>query len=392
LEQVQRISFLPTGGIFAPLGKDHKRQDGFDPSKGILDEYHEHPTDGIRNIIKTGMTLRRSERIDIISTAGYNLGGPCAKMRKLGIDILNGDLEDDRTFVTIHELDDGDDWKDEKVWVKPNPTLGLRGGVKMETMRSNFADALNEGGETEVGFKTKNLNMWVGSRTTWIPAEVWDLCNKGKNELKDFSLDRAYAALDLASKIDIAAFTVLIPHSDRFTSFNWFFCPEKTAAKRSKKDRVDYLRWAEQGFLTLTPGDATDYNYIIKKILEVGKIIGIKSIAYDQWNATHLANQLDNEGANMIVYPQNYSFMSEPTKELEKLIIQQRFNHQGNPVLRWMNSNVMLMTDSNDNIKIDKSKSEEKVDGMITNVMALGMYLRDKMETTVYETRGVIAR
>ena len=200
----------------------------------------------------------------------------------------------------------------------------------------------------------------------------------------------AYAGLDLASVRDISAFCILIPEDDRFTVIPYFFAPKDNAFIRSRRDQVDYIGWEKEGLMELTPGDVTDYNYIEKRIKEVAEIVNIKEIAYDRWNSSMLVNSLVEDSLPMYPYGQGFASMSTPTKELEKLVLGKQINHAGNKVLRWMCSNLAMKTDPAGNIKMDKSKSTEKIDGMVALVMALGCYMNDdSSDSSTYDDRGI---
>jgi phage terminase large subunit-like protein len=200
----------------------------------------------------------------------------------------------------------------------------------------------------------------------------------------------AYAGLDLASVRDVSAFVLIIPEDNRFTIIPYFFTPKDNAFIRSRRDQVDYIGWEKEGLMELTPGDVTDYKYIEKRIKEVAEIVNIKEIAYDRWNSSMLVNSLVEDNLPMIPYGQGFASLSAPTKELEKLILGKQLNHGGNKVLRWMASNVAVKSDPAGNIKFDKSKATEKIDGMVSLVMAIGSYMNDDTEESSYDDRGIV--
>lgn len=364
-----------------PLGSDSNTSDGFDPSYGVIDEYHAHPDQGMLNVLESGMAARKSPLIDIITTAGYNKDGPCySDMRRTSIEILRGIKTDDTHLALIYELDKDDDWQDETNWIKANPNLGV--SVKLDFLRDRFLKAKNEGGSKEIDFKTKNLNIWTDSSATWITDDTWMGCDFGA---EDHTGGECYGGLDMASTRDITALVLYFPGEVSYIE-PYFFIPELTAVERVNKDGVNYDRWIRSGHMIETEGNVTDYNFVKAKIMELAERYRIKSIAYDRWNASQLVIDLTYEGIPMSPFGQGFASMSAPTKELEKLVHSKAINHAGNPVLRWMNSNIQIQTDPAGNIKINKAKSSEKVDGMVALAMALGETMTDERpHASVYD-------
>lgn len=359
-----------------PLGSDSNTQDGFDPSYGIIDEYHAHPTSGMLNVLESGMASRKSPLIDIITTAGFNRHLPCySEVRKSSIEILKGIKHDETHLALIYTLDENDDWKNEKVWLKANPNIGV--SVRLDFLRDRLQKAKNEGGSKEIDFKTKNLNIWTDSAKTWIPDEVWSLGNQ-EIDLPELEGLECYAALDLASNRDLTCLCLLFRIDERVIVLMYYFVPELSAKERVKKDGVNYDTWIRDGFIDETEGNVTDYGHIRNKVNELREIFNIKRVAYDRWNSSQLIIDLTGDGVECVPFGQGYGSMSAPCKELEKMAHGGQIVHGGNPVLRWNNSNVALMTDPAGNIKINKAKSSEKVDGMVALVMALGNYMSEE--------------
>ena len=177
---------------------------------------------------------------------------------------------------------------------------------------------------------------------------------------------------------------------DKYFVLPYFFTPQENAFIRSRRDGIDYIGWNTEGYMDLTPGDVTDYDFVKKKIEEIAEVVDLRQVNYDRWNASQLVIDCVNEGLPMNPYGQGFLSMSAPTKELEKLVLKKELNHAGNPVLRWMCSNLRMKIDPAGNIKPDKSKSTEKIDGMVALVMALGAYMNaDKEEDSMYNSRGI---
>lgn len=376
---INRVVFPASASFIGALGRDSKTQDGLDPSMGIMDEYHEHKTDDLLNVIESGMASRKQPLLDIITTAGFNRFSPCYNLRRNCVDILEGRKHDDTLLSMIFTLDDEDDWEDQTMWAKANPNLGV--SVRPEFLRDRFIKAKNEGGTKEVDFKTKNLNIWTDASTTWLKDEQWRECKKEMN-LEDYQGRQCFGGLDLSKTRDISAFSLIFPNDDNtFDSFYWFWLPEERAQEREKLDQIPYLTWANDDHIILTEGNVIDQRHIFKTICDVCSDHQVERISYDRYSATQLIIDLEAEDiSQMIPYGQGFVSMSTPTQMLEELVISKRLHNNGNPAMRWMMSNIEIVKDAAGNIKIDKAKSSEKVDGPVSLVIALGGYLHHQSE------------
>ncbi|MEL7248404.1 MAG: terminase TerL endonuclease subunit, partial [Bacteroidota bacterium] len=370
--------------FFNPVGGDSKTLDGPRPHGAIIDEFHEAKDDSILRNLSSGMVNRSQPLLFIITTAGFNIQGPCYLYRKVVCDILSGAKFDDSTFGIVFTLDEDDDWEDESNWVKANPSIGIT--PTWEGLRTEYTKARNEGSTAEVNFKTKNLNIWTRVAKTWIQDYKW--MAPAAHFTTDSLIGRTcYAGLDLAKTRDLTALALLFPpieEDELFKALFWFWCPEENARTRAKEDGVPYLDWANEGLLSLTPGDVTDYDFIYTKILEIGESYDLRGISYDPWNATQLATQLEQAGAITKQFPQTTKYYNEPILWIERSIMQKVLNHGGNKIIRWMAGNVVLFVDSNGNIRFDKKKSQEKIDGMAAFAMSVGEYL-DKRDADPYQ-------
>jgi len=385
------IHIVEDGRKIEPLASDYDSLDGLSPHCAIIDEYHAHKTDSLLKVLETGMGARDQPLLFIITTAGTNVESPCYKYRKMCIEVLRGIKQDDSLFAIIYTLDKGDKYQIKRNWIKANP--GLKTILKPDFLPNQLTTAKNEGVTAEIHVKTKNFNIWTTTSTSFISDEKWTASGSefSKNSMRGAE---CWGGLDLASNKDITAFVLFFPDEEEAANrlLCWFWCPLDTAKQRSKTDGVDYLQWAKDGWLTLTPGNVVDQKYIIRDILAIAEDYQIKAINYDRWNASQIVIELEDEGAPMFPYGQGYSSMSAPTKELEKQILAKELNHGNNPVLRWMASNVSITSDPADNIKIDKKKSSEKVDGMVSAVMAVAGWMSKSEDdnTSAYETEDLV--
>jgi phage terminase large subunit-like protein len=349
--------------LYKPLEWNPNKQDGLNTHMAVIDEYHAHPNDELYNVLFNSMGARRQPLLFTITTAGFNKESACFRHRGYCVNVLNGAIKDDALFSMIYTLDAGDDWMDEKIWAKANPNFGV--SVYPRKLQQALTEAKEYAGK-EVEFKTKLLNVWTDTEMTWISDETWRECSGDD----DLSGEYCYGGLDLASTADFCALTLYFPamHAIR----TWYFLPEDAARKRNDAAGNSIREWIADGHITTTEGNVTDYSFIKAKIMQLATEYDIKDIAFDRFNASQLVIELQNEGITMFPFGQGFVSMSTPTKELERMVKNKQLRHANNPVTRWMMSNVLLRTDPAGNVKIDKAKSGDKVDGPVSIVMALG--------------------
>jgi len=378
------ISDRDGSGFVTYLGKDSKAEDGHNPFYGMCDEYHAHPNNEMMDVIESGFGARQSPLMWVITTAGTNPVGPCAKFETTCQQILNGIIPNPGIFPLMFDIDEDEDWTSIDAWRRANPSLGV--SISLDYLNREYNKALAEGSTAVSNFQTKNLNIWLRAHKTWIPDDVWMRASVSFEE-SELNGKLCFGGLDLATRSDLASYVLIFPPEDEDGTphvITRVFCPEETAVKRTRLDGVPYLQWAEEGFLTLTPGNVTDYNYIQKAILQDCATFDVHSIAYDPYNSSQLVIDLQDEGVMMEQFSQRMSVISAPTKELERLAMQEKINHGGNPILRWAVSNVSIKTDQDENIKIDKGKSKDKVDSAVALVMALGQWAQKYGEIQSY--------
>jgi phage terminase large subunit-like protein len=284
--------------------------------------------------------------------------------------------------------DDDDDWTDETVWAKANPSLGHI--INIESVREQCRRAQNSP-QLENSFRRLRLNQWVKQENRYIPMSKWDEC-EDRPKLEEYRGEVFYAGLDLASSTDIAAFVAVhLDDQGNFNVFPYFWVPEEQIELRSRRDHVPYDVWVKQGYITATPGNVIDYEFIRHQMIDFGSEYELREVAYDRWGALQLMQQLEEDGLTVFPMGQGYASMSSPTKELLKIVLSQKLRHGGNPVLRWMADNLVTTSDPADNVKPDKSKSTERIDGMVALIMAIDRAIRHKDEnTSVYEDEGML--
>lgn len=367
------ITMESTASFYKPLSKETKNKDGFNPSGAICDEMHAWPTDDIYNLIRSGMGARRQPLILSISTAGFDLNSPYYGMRRRYVDILEGVVEDDSTFVIIYCPDKEDDWRDPSTWGKANPNLGV--SVYEDYMETEFSNASQRGGTSEVNFKTKNLNLWVDAPDVWIQDEKVAACDFGTTD-EDLDGKECYGGIDLASHVDINALALYFPGLERPAFRFYFWIPDGKVL--AKEDHVDYRQWQREGWISVTPGDVIDIDVMVSDLSRILRRYDVRNLAFDPAKAYHGVIQgLQKEGFDGILdeFGQGIQNMSEPTKRVEADVTAARVDLMGNPVIRWMFRNVVVYRDANDNIKLDKRRSMEKIDGVVAMANAYGGYM-----------------
>lgn len=384
--QQRIIHFHPTASVMQALGGDSKTQDGINAHLSIIDEYHAHKDDSVKENLESSSVQRLQPITWHITTAGTNIASVCKNYEDSVIEVLEGRKTDDHLWVMIHDLDPDDNWEDETVWYKANPLLG--NGLEIDGLRIEYIKAQNQPSKIP-NFKTKHLNMWVDAPTIWIPSEIWK-----RNKVKEIPLEKfekfgCFAGLDLSSIADITAL-VLSSEPDEFDNRyikTFFFCPEENVDRRSSNDRVPYRDWVDRGFMIATPGNRVDYNFILEFISDIYFKYNIIRIETDPWNASSLLSNMQEKGINVSELSQIMSRLSFPTKMVEKLTYDGKIKHDGNPVMEWMLSGCVIIEDSKGNIMIHKGKSHlhgKRIDGFAALINAVAGSFSEPEETSKY--------
>jgi phage terminase large subunit-like protein len=365
------IHFAKYNSFYKAISADAHTKHGYNSHGVIYDELHTAKTRDLIDVLETSTGARRQPLVVMITTAGFDRQSICWEKHEYAIKVKEGIIKDETFLPIIYAADANDDIFSEETWKKANPNYGISIYKEYMEEQANKARTIPSYENT---FRRLHLNQWTQSETRWINDGDWMLCDKGAMEMPAKS--ECYGSLDLATTRDICCYLRMYPvDGDKFLIKPMFFIPELTAKERSKKDGVDYDVWVRQGFIIETPGNTVDYDYIEKCILESQEKDNLIGVAFDAWSASQLVSRLIDKGVNMEAWRQGFASMSAPTKEVERITMLEKFNHEGNPVLRWMCSNVMIVSDAAGNIKIDKDKSVEKVDGMVALAMAMGYYM-----------------
>jgi len=375
LDSVKRITYSKRNSFYRALSSEAHTKHGYNPSACIYDELHVAPNRELYDILKTGMGARSQPLLISITTAGYDRESLCWQIYDYAKKIQQGIIEDPTFYSMIFELNEGDDWKDEKNWYKVNPGLGIY--RELNEMRQAFKQAL-EMPAFENTFKRLYLNLWTSQDVRLITMDQWDGCPR-VIDLEKLKGRVCYGGLDLASTIDLAAFVLCFPPEDEeeYIFLCYFWIPADNMTDRSNKDRVPYDVWVRDKLIFNTPGNVIDYSFIIQTIKILGETYDIREIGFDRWGAAKIVQDLQDEGFEMFAMGQGMASMSPPTKEMLKLIYSKTLNHGGNKVLRWMADNVSAKQDPAGNIKPDRSTSRQKIDGIVALIMALDRAIRN---------------
>jgi len=387
----KRIVNYGNAGYYQVLSAEVGGKHGFSVSGLVFDEIHTQPNRQLYDVLTKGSSDARQNPLHfIITTAGNDRHSIAYELHTKAVDILEGRRVDPTFYPVVYGLKDDEDWEDEANWYKVNPSLGYT--VDVERLRDAYREAKQNPAD-EITFKWLRCNMWVSSTVAWIPDAIY---MRGNEPIDMASLEGrdCYAGLDLSSTGDITALVLIFPPRDedeKFVLLPYFWIPEETIPKRLKANSVPYDIWEKQGYIMSTEGNVIHYDFIEKFIMDLSEKYHILEIAVDRWNATHVIQNLEDNGLTMVPFGQGFASMSAPTKEFYRLLMEGKIIHGGHPVMRWMAGNVVVDTDPAGNIKVTKAKSKEKIDGIVAAIMALDRAVRHESEgRSVYDTRGII--
>ena len=375
---------------FRPLGADADTMDGLNLHGAIIDELHAHKTSAVVDVLDTATGARRQPLIFEITTAGYDRESICYQHYLYSKDVLRGSVEDDRWFAFVAEIDEGDDWQDERVWAKANPNLGV--SVRIEDLRAK-AQKARAMPAAQNAFRRLHLDEWTQQSDRWIGLDLWDDNCAGLVRPEDLSGRPGYGGLDLSAVSDITAWVVVFPHeSGRLDIWARFWAPEARLTAQDNRYREQYQAWARAGLLTVTPGNAIDYARIRADILDDASRWQIVDVNVDRlFQGYQLSMELQDEGLTVLGMGQGFLSMAAPMKTFERLLLDKRLNHGGNPMLRWMAGNVAVQQDPAGNLKPDKSESQGKIDGIVALVMALDRWERHENASSSYDNGGLFS-
>ena len=396
--------------------------DGSSPHYAIIDEYHEHKSSNQYDTMSTGMGAREQPLIYVITTAGIDISSPCHDLDLKAQKVLEGSLEDETLFCIMWGLDDGDDWKDFKFWKRANPNYGI--SIMEDYLERKWKEALNDPSKQNIN-KCKHLNVWANAGAAWMNMAKWSACGRPDVKLSQHVGKPCYAAIDLASKIDICSLCVLIEVGEKevlrkvetddqeereekkvvkeLIAFSKHYLPEETAKAAGNEH---FLKWAKEGWITLTPGSRTDYAYIEKDLAVLHKSNPIIELCFDPREATYIISNVqtwlgshwvDNkEVSRCIDITQGPAQMSEPMKEVEAMVYEQSLWHVCDPVATWMMGNVVKKQGRTTGpVKYyypTKEKNEYKIDWPVALIMAISRAMVPQQKESGMDQRAKLGR
>lgn len=359
-----------------------KPGDGASPHCSLTDEYHEHATDDQLATMETGMGARDQPLSLVISTAGDNIAGPCREDWLQCQKILEGVIEDDRTFCLIYTVDDGDEWASEAALRKANPNYDV--SVSGEFLQAQLREAINNP-RKQGHFKTKHLNLWVQARDAYINMQRWHENANRSLRIEDCKGRPCWIGLDLASKVDIAALELLFDMGEgRYARFGKYYLPEETVEQQDGNGQV-YRKWRDMGLLTVTDGNIIDFGVIEDDVIELATEYGAQAVGYDPHQATMLVTRLQEAGVPVVEFRPTVLNFSEPMKQVEALIRDRKLSHDGDEVMTWAMSNVVAKLDAKDNVYPRKERPENKIDPFVALCMAMGLAMQGEQQMDLSE-------
>ena len=387
----KRLIYKPLGSFYQVLSAEAYTKHGLNVHGVVFDELHAQPNRRLYDVMTHGSgDARKQPLYFLITTAGNDQHSICYEVHQKAKDVLEGRKIDPTFYPVIYGAEEDDDWTDPEVWKKANPSLGIT--VDIEKVEQACESAKQNPAEENL-FRQLRLNQWVKQSVRWMPMEKWDRCSLPVDPESLIGRE-CYAGLDLSSTTDITAFVLIFPpeyEDDKYVVLPYFWIPEENIRQRVDRDRVPYDVWEQQGHMQTTEGNVVHYAYIEKFIEELGKKYNIKEIAFDRWGAVQMTQNLEGLGFTVVPFGQGFKDMSPSSKELMKLTLEEKLAHGGHPVLRWMMDNIHVRTDPAGNIKPDKEKSTEKIDGAVATIMALDRAIRRSgTSDSVYDDRGLI--
>ena len=387
---VKRLVYKPTNSFYQVLSAEAYTKHGLNVHAVVFDELHAQPNRELYDVMTKGSgDARRQPLFFLITTAGTDRNSICYEVHQKAVDLLEGRKIDPTFYPVIYGIEDDADWGLEANWYRANPSLGHT--IDIEKVRSAHQSAKENPAEENL-FRQLRLNQWVKQSVRWMPMEKWDACD-APADMEALNGRACYGGLDLSSTTDITAFVLVFPprtDDEKYAVLPFFWIPEDSLKLRVRRDHVPYDVWQQQGYIKTTEGNVVHYGFIETFIEELNTRYQIKEIAFDRWGAVQMIQNLEGMGFTVVPFGQGYKDMSPPSKELMKLTLENKLAHGGHPVLRWMMDNIFVRTDPAGNIKPDKEKSTERIDGAVAMVMALDRAIRNENRASVYDERGIL--
>ncbi len=394
LDSRKRIINHRNNGFLQVLSAESYTKHGLNPSCVIFDELHAQPNDELWNTLISGTDYaRRQQIVFTMSTAGiWDKTSIWWRIREKARQIRDGIVKQENFLPVLYIADpEKDNPEDEKLWQRVNPSLGHI--FSLEKIREQYKEAKQDPVEYQ-NFLRFRLNIPVKQISRWMPMDAWDKCG-GEILPELLKGKKCYGGLDMSTKIDLTAFVLVFPPQEdleHYVILPRFYVPEDTIMKRSKQDAVHYEIWQKEGRLVATPGNVIDEEFIEKDVVEASTLYALIEVGFDPWGATAISNKLLNtHGIQMVEVRQGSKSLSEPAKDVLAKVKMGKVNHGNHPVLRWCADNLVMVTDANENVRPDKEKATDRIDGMVALFNAWNRITQDKsLGPSVYEKEGLM--
>jgi len=388
IDSTKTLVHKASNSRYSVLSSDSWRAEGINASAVLLDETHSQRDRRLYDALRYAGAARRQPMLCSISTAGYDRT-PSAIWWELWqySERVGLDPKSDPTFFgKIYSASIDDDYWDKKTWYKANPSLGKC--ISLRSFRADAVEAKNSSSKLNAWLRYR-LNVPTQSDTRWFQPEDWAACNG--TPLEPLHGRACFAGIDMADNLDITAVVYSFPSVDGSYDLDCrFFVPEDGVAEREKKDNIPYSQWIRDGWITTTDGARLDHERLGAEIIEYSARHNIRKIGVDPFNIGSVATQLQRAGLEVQTIGQSIGSLTSPSKLLEGLVASKKIRHGGNPVLAWMAGNVQVTTDSSGNIKPDKAKSTEKIDGIVATILGLALAsTSDESLTNVWEIHAI---
>lgn len=379
----RRAVFPRANAFLQALSADVTSKEGLNPSFTCLDELHVQPTPALYHTLRYGGAAREQPLLFSITTAGEDRESICYQIHETARQVAEGLISDTTFLGIVYAAEEGDDYESPAVWKKANPSLGHT--IKEEDFARECKAARRSDSDWRT-FLRYRLNLWIAAVARFLNRILWDACGQVPVSEEDLAGQPCHAGLDLASTTDLAAFAAIFGGGEVLMR-HW--TPEATAQERARRDRVDYPGWIRTGLILPSPGHTIDYDRVKAEVLAFHARHPIRKLLVDPWNATQISTQLINEGIEVAVLPQVMSNLTRATKELERMVLEGRLRHGNDPVLNWQCDNAAVITDTNENKRLSKKSSRQRIDGMAALVNAIEACMAGgEPKRSIYDDEG----
>ena len=369
------ILYPAAGSKYKAISAEARTKHGFNTHFCIVDELHTQRGRELIDVLQTSMGSRDQPLICYLTTADEDRPSVCNEIHEYACQVRDAKVDDARFMPVIYEADNEDDPGDPETWKKANPNLGV--SVSEGYIQQQWEKAQRQPSFLPT-FLQLHLNVRARAADEWIRLDAWDGCED--SEECDFRGCATWIGLDLAATTDFCSLVMIHKLGMKFHLRSKHWIPEASARRRAENDKIPTHKWHQEGWLDFMRGEVNDFDVIRDFILPLDEEYDLRGVAIDRWNAHHLSTQLVKDGVEVVPHGQGFASMTSPTRAWEEMILTNRLAHDGSPVMRWMVSNARVKMDEAGNVKPDKKKSNERIDGVVAGIMAAGLAALDDSE------------